>query len=120
MDTSIRKRVCRACDRCRLKKSKVNGNENVPRLITADRLRSVTGQSPALGAKQTMQSACSESGGNYKIRRIRMGEFSFSSHLLRLHSRSVLVTLKPLKDSKHNSPRVYESSTDRHKMVEAG
>lgn len=77
VDSSLRKRVCKACDRCRLKKSKVGLSGDV--VITQADAFSVTDQARAVGVEQIMQSACLERGKNHTIRSIQRGMYLFNA-----------------------------------------
>lgn len=76
---NIRKRVCKACDRCRLKKSKVCPKleyaHDVDIVLT---LCSVMALAHAVDAKQTMQFACLARGKKPKTRCIPKGKLSCS------------------------------------------
>lgn len=74
-DSGVRKRVCKACDRCRLKKSKVLFSS----LFTCsnhctDYMYSVTARVPAVAVERTMRSACLASAKRPTIRSIPKGE----------------------------------------------
>jgi hypothetical protein len=70
---NIRKRVCKACDRCRLKKSKVR--ETFPMfvaLLTGN--NSVTVLAHAVGVELTMLSVFLAKGKSRRIKCIQKGE----------------------------------------------
>lgn len=70
---NIRKRVCKACDRCRLKKSKVC-SRHLTTMTTLLTVRfSVMEQALAVGVKPIMLSACLERGRSRKTKSIPKG-----------------------------------------------
>jgi hypothetical protein len=70
---NIRKRVCKACDRCRLKKSKVCSTWNCKILCLT--VLSVMERVLAVAAKLTTPSVYSERGKSRKIKYIRKGTY---------------------------------------------
>ena len=76
-ENNARKRVCKACDRCRLKKSKVGHGPRLNYSSTAYILPpSVTAQVRAVVVDRTMQYVSSESVRSRMTRSIQKGRFS--------------------------------------------
>ncbi len=72
LDGGIRKRVCKACDRCRLKKSKVRLTV-IGIVVNMLMLPSVTVPVHVVGARQITLYAYSASGRSLMTRSIRKG-----------------------------------------------
>lgn len=64
---NIRKRVCKACDRCRLKKSKVRATPDMRSKHPTNRI-SAMGPAPAVGVRLTTRFAFLESERSRKTR----------------------------------------------------
>ena len=89
----IRKRVCKACDRCRLKKSKVCEALACLLEFESDR-NSVMEQVPAAGVKLIMPSVFSERGRSHKTKSTPKGMVSTRTHSLQANRASYVEMLE--------------------------
>ena len=97
-EDNIRKRVCKACDRCRLKKSKVCFSPKV--LHSMSNIFSATDLARAAGVRLTTPSAYSESERSLKIKFIQKGMFDNPTFRPSLTG---VDTLRCLSNNKHSS-----------------
>ena len=77
-DANVRKRVCKACDRCRLKKSKVRRTETSFNPPQCSDVRSVMVPVPVVGVGQIMPSACLASAKRPMIKYTPKGKLTLT------------------------------------------